>query len=61
MGVHFLGLCRIKGTRDCWLELKQGLLKCEIIMYGIGPDCLCIYGFWGQRAYVYVFLVGLLM
>jgi hypothetical protein len=24
-GVHFLGLCRLRGMRDCWLELLQEL------------------------------------
>jgi hypothetical protein len=24
-GVHFLGLCRSRGMRDCWLELLQEL------------------------------------
>jgi hypothetical protein len=32
-GVHFLGLCRLRRMRDCWLELQQELLNCESIKY----------------------------
>jgi hypothetical protein len=38
-GVHFLGLCRLKVTRDCWLKLlweslKYGIINyCDLIIY----------------------------
>jgi hypothetical protein len=33
-GVHFLGLCRLRGTRVCWLELLWESTKYENIAVG---------------------------
>jgi hypothetical protein len=47
-----------EGNERLQVGILQELLKCETIMYGFGIECLCVYGFWGQRAYVYVFWAG---
>jgi hypothetical protein len=42
-GVHFLGLCTLRGTRDCWLELLQKSLNHEVIEYCDVILCICIH------------------
>jgi hypothetical protein len=42
-GVHFLGLCRLRGMRDCWLELLQESLNCEIIEYCNVIFCMYVH------------------
>jgi hypothetical protein len=51
--VHFLGLCRLRGMKYCWLELLQYLLNYEITIYGFWfgvPMYICL----GWDAYIYM-------
>jgi hypothetical protein len=43
-GVHFLGWCRLRGLKDCWLELLQESLNCKIIDAKILYTHVHLYG-----------------